>query len=212
MNCRLCKNSGNFGKSHVIPESFFLHRKVEGETPLITSSKDGFYPKRRPIGEYDTNILCKGCETTFNTWDDYGKTLLLDKIDEFEVINENNIAIGYQLNSFDYQKLKMFFISVLWRAGVSERDFYKKVSLGPHEQKLREMVLNSDAGKEEAYATQLFRFSQESFAIPILMPMKIKSSYGYTYYRIYLGDYFADIKVDKRPTPRGCPFNCVTDG
>ena len=67
MKCKLCRVSSDFGKSHVIPESFLIHRKVEGEIPILATNKAGAYPKKRPIGEYDSEILCKECEKVFNS-------------------------------------------------------------------------------------------------------------------------------------------------
>ncbi|MDH5572705.1 MAG: hypothetical protein OEY89_13145 [Gammaproteobacteria bacterium] len=194
--------STDFGKSHVIPESFFLHRKVQGETAILTTNKKGVHPKKRPIGEYDTEILCKKCEKEFNAWDSYGKELLINKYSDFKTIEENGSTLGYYIESFDYVKLKMFFISVLWRASVSKRDLYKKVALGPHENILREMVTEANPGSKDNYDVQLFRFSGVDYPIPILMPVEIRSSYGLRYYRVYLGDHFYDIKVDKQKTPK----------
>ncbi len=202
MKCKLCRESADFGKSHVIPESFFLHRKIEHETPILSTNKAWAYPKKRPIGEYDPEILCKECETIFNSWDSYGKELLINKQSDFKTTEENGNILGYYTESFDYVKLKMFFISILWRASVSKRDLYAKVSLGPHEDILRDMIINTAPGTRDDYDIQLFRFAGVDYPIPILMPVEIRSSYGLRYYRIYLGDYFFDIKIDNQKTPK----------
>ncbi len=202
MKCKLCRESTDFGKSHVIPESFLLHRKIQGETSILATNKSDVYPQRRPIGEYDSEILCKKCETVFNSWDSYGKELLINKQNDFKITEENGAIISYHTESFDYAKLKMFFISILWRASISKRDFYTKVNLGPHEDVLRNMIINSDPGTMDDYDVQLFRFSGVDHPIPILMPVEIRSSYGLRYYRVYLGDHFFDIKVDKQKTPK----------
>lgn len=202
MKCRLCNISTDFGKSHIIPESFFLHNRAGDEKPVIASNSDIFHPKIRPIGEYDKKILCKGCEKVFNPWDDYGKRLLLDYFNNYHEIRENNEILGYRIDSYDYKKLKLFLISILWRAGISGQSFFQKILLGPHENILREMICNNNPGKCDDYAIQIFRFSEISYTVPILMPLEIRTSYGFRYYRIYLGSYFVDIKVDKRSTPK----------
>jgi len=201
--------SSDFGKSHVIPESFLIHRKAQGETPVLATNKAGTYPKKRPIGEYDSEILCKECETVFNSWDSYGKELLINKLNDFKIAKKDGNIIGYYTESFDYVKLKMFFISILWRASISKRDLFKNANLGPHEDILRNMITNEDIGTMDYYDVQIFRFSGVDYPIPILMPVEIRSSYGLRYYRIYLGDIFFDIKVDKQKTPAKHNFHIM---
>ncbi len=201
MKCHLCKNSTDFGKSHIIPESFFLSEGDATETPFMASNQAGNYPKRRPVGEYDSEILCKGCEKTFGAWDNYAKVLLLDEFDQLKIFKEGDEIIGYQRDTFDYLKLKLFFISVLWRASISKREYFKLVNLGPHEEIIREMILSGSPGNADDYSIQIFRFTGVDYGIPIIMPVHIRTKYDFRYNRIYLGSYFFDIKLSKRKTP-----------
>src|SRR5271169_4562807 len=50
---------------HVIPEGFFRLERDEKESPIILTNVKGQYPRRSPIGEYDTTLLCDICEQTF---------------------------------------------------------------------------------------------------------------------------------------------------
>jgi hypothetical protein len=202
MTCKLCRSSTDFGKSHIIPESFFREGGSVGETPLMLSSNAKVYPKRRPIGVYDQTILCKSCETKFSDWDDYGKKFLLDEFEAFSQIKAHDKIVGYSTDVFDYEKLKLFFVSVLWRASISSQPFFEHVDLGSHEARLKEIIDSRTPPGPDDYACILYRFSGFPDPLPILMPLKTRSSYGLTYYRIYLGSYFLDIKVDRQPTPK----------
>ena len=213
MICKLCEKSDDFGKSHIIPKSFFLNGGTTDEVLIVAYSKGGEFPKRRRIGEFDKEILCKECEKKFDAWDDYAKLLLIDEIDNFhEIKNEEGEIIALSRDSFDYKKIKLFFISVLWRAGVSKRQFFEKVSLGPHEDTLREMILARDPGDKETYLVQPYRFNAMPDGIPIIMPIHIRSSYGFQYYRIYLGRIFYDVKVDSRKTPKKYSLGGIEKG
>lgn len=51
----------------------------------------------------------------------------------------------------NYQDFKLFHLSVLFRAGVCRLPTFSEVSLGPHEERLRRMLLDHDAGPVERY-------------------------------------------------------------
>jgi hypothetical protein len=50
-----------------------------------------------------------------------------------------------------YGSFKLFHLSVLFRAGVSTLPTYAEVSLGPHQERLRQMLLNKDPGNPWQY-------------------------------------------------------------
>jgi len=212
MMCQLCGISEDFGKSHIIPESFFVEAGSKKETLILATNKEDEYPKKRPIGEYDSEILCKSCEKTFDDWDSYGKGLLIDTYKASNPIIERGQIISHEIPQFNYPKLKLFLISVVWRAGVSKRPFFDKVVLGPHQQKLRDMIILSNPGSKDKYSAQIFSFRGMQSGYPILMPIRLKSTNGFNYYRFYLGELFFDIKIDQRRTPSNSNIGEVEDG
>jgi hypothetical protein len=46
----------------------------------------------------------------------------------------------------DYPIFKLFHLSILWRASVSALDDFAGVTLGPHEERLRKMILTGNPG------------------------------------------------------------------
>ena len=57
MICRGCNQDKKLVKAHIIPESFFRGLRGEKEPAKILSNRKDFYPKKSPIGIYDTEIL-----------------------------------------------------------------------------------------------------------------------------------------------------------
>ena len=47
----------------------------------------------------------------------------------------------------DYKKLKLFFLSVLWKMSVSKNNPFSNIKLGSHQEKIRKMLIDSDPGQ-----------------------------------------------------------------
>ena len=212
MTCELCGASDDLGKSHIIPESFFVAAGSKNETLILATNKEDELPKKRPIGEYDSEILCKSCEKIFGDWDNYGKNLLIDEYKASNPIVENGQIIGHEIPQYEYPKLKLFLLSMVWRAGASKRPFFEKVKLGPHQDGLRKMIVANNPGSKDKYSVQVFSFRGMPYGYPILMPIRLMSTGGINYYRFYLGELFFDIKIDSRKTPSKFGIGEIEDG
>ncbi|MCP4492634.1 MAG: hypothetical protein GY820_35800 [Gammaproteobacteria bacterium] len=92
-------------------------------------------------------LLCGECEQLLSKNERYA-SLVLNGGYWLEVRNEGRLV---HLKGIEYSKFKLFALSILWRAGVSNLPVFDQVNLGPHEEKLREMVLNDDPGEEGNY-------------------------------------------------------------
>jgi hypothetical protein len=53
--------------------------------------------------------------------------------------------------NIDYAKFKLFHLSVLWRASVCLHPVFHRVSLGPHAERIRSMLLAHDPGPASQY-------------------------------------------------------------
>jgi hypothetical protein len=204
MNCRLCQKNDKLVKAHVIPEAFFRElREVGGETPIIISSGSQEFPKRAPIGVYDSTILCAECEKRFGVPDEYAVKVFRDGFDKtFIPMRHNDRVIAYQSGSVDQGLLEKFLVATLWRASVSTHPFYSKVTLGPVEQIAQSVFLDQAPDERHRFATVLSRWEagEESPTITwtMLSPFRERWS-GISAYRFYFGRTTAYIKVDNRP-------------
>jgi hypothetical protein len=157
--------------------------------PEIHSSERGYRKKRVRIGIYDEGILCIDCEKLFQPWDDYAKQFLLSEpAAEKHVSDELGKKLALFIKNIDYPKLKLFFLSVLWRASVSTHEFFRHVRLGPHEPTIGNMIKSNAPGDENDYSTFLYRFEEPIARRILISPYRHKFD-GVNYYRLYAMGY-----------------------
>ena len=97
----------------MIPAGFFRRIDDGNGTLRLLSESEEQYPKRSPIGVYDSTILCEFCEPLFGDWDNYAQELLTEEPKDSMRIVENGQLGGYEVKEYRYDLLKLFFISVL---------------------------------------------------------------------------------------------------
>lgn len=195
MNCKFCKEEKKLVKAHIVPEAFFRELWSGEKSPVLVDDSPNTYPKKSPIGVYDKNLVCNDCETLFSDWDGYGQLFILD-IDSRERLEKNGSVIADIVKDFDYDKLKLFFISILWRASASTSDFYSKINLGPYEEKCKKMIMDKNSGDENEFSVNIARYPDPAGKV-IVEPHPERWD-GINYCRFYLAGHIATIKVDKR--------------
>lgn len=201
MQCRLCDQDKKLIKAHIIPRSFYEPLRLNGQAPVIYSSNADVHPKISQTGIYDKEIVCEDCERIFSPWDDYSKKFLFQELhkDRYRVSNGERLA--YNFGPCDYEKLKLFFLSVLWRSAVSKKQDYIHVQLGPFEEKLKHLILVKNAGDVETFAVALSKFNASPHESGILSPHPSRYD-GVKHYKLYLGGCMAIIKVSNQSTPK----------
>jgi hypothetical protein len=199
ITCKLTGKEGPPVKAHIVPESFYeLPSQSDGPYQLITNTP-GKYPKKVPIGIYDNTIVTRDGEDRFGPWDNYACELLLKRFDEFVPINHENKIIAWQMCGTDYAMMKLFALSVLWRAHASSQPAFSKVDLGPHEPKIRAHLLQENPGSEEEYSVCIVRWIDDGFGPVVMDPFRERYE-GVNYYRIYCGRYVLYVKADQMNT------------
>jgi hypothetical protein len=184
------------GKSHIIPESFFP-KDVEDDRPSrLLTNKEGEYPKKLPAGVYDRTILCHSCERKFDLVDNYGQKTLLENEGKHSPITHGGTTYGFELPTYDYNLLKSFFVSVLWRASVSTHPFYGRIRLGPFESIALDLFKSGQFISPESFSVVLAKFDHP-IGKSMMCPFTSKFD-GLNFCQFYLGGYIAYIKVDKR--------------
>jgi len=149
--------------------------------------------------------LCDRCDRGIGVWDQYGTEVFIRELKQFKPLKQGAGVIGFSRPEYDYERLKLFLLSVLWRAGASSREEFKRVKLGPHVGIIGQMLLTGSAGPAQQYSPVLSAFTVNNalpdFAIPIMDPFHERWN-GVNAYRLSFGVFTAYIKVDSRSLPQ----------
>ncbi len=172
MKCRLCQKDGELRASHIIPDFFgrgggeYYPTGQNGQLqpftqPLHTTL--GMRFERKQKGHYERkhgqveHLLCHNCEQIFSALEHYVKTFFYG--------NSHPIRLQLPLLddpffNADYTKLKLFQLSVLWRASEAKGSFFSTVKLcDKHREELRQMLLKGDPRGEDHYPCGLTRLT-----------------------------------------------------
>lgn len=204
MTCKFCGTDKPLVKSHIIPRSFYEIRAFKQKAPKkalsLLSDAEAFRPKRRSIGIYDPQLFCKDCEDKFMTYDDYACKLLIERREQRKVLKDQDEVLGEFYDSYDYNKTKLFFMSVLLRAGLSEDPFFEHVKLGPYADTLKESIESGNARSPHDFAVFLAYYAEINRG-PVFLPPSPHRMEGVNFYHFHLGRVILYIKVDKRDVP-----------
>jgi hypothetical protein len=120
--CLLCKTSNYpICRSHVIPNAVFKRAKHNGKVMKVNTDSGSHELAQ---DSWDTLMLCKVCEHKLNqVYDDKS----LKELRRAWRMSKSNALIKLKTQSSG--RLAGFMLSILWRAGVSQHDAYKKVQL-----------------------------------------------------------------------------------
>ncbi len=203
MDCKLCGaqlTPYNRCKAHILPASMLKEMAPEDYGSQIkVVGMDLPYAKNRPIGLYDPDILCRPCDGgILGKYDKCGIQFVKKAL-----LTPRPSGAGWSAANIDQAKLKLFCLSYLWRASVTTLDDFKGVSLGDkHENAIRQMLLNDDAGSADAYSVNFARFNDDDKSFGgLLFPARTRVR-NLTYYEAYLpGLYKFWVKVDSQVDP-----------
>lgn len=153
--CKLCFNEPPIENSHILSEFNYnllydsKHRVVQVSTD--EKEKPEFLQKglREPL-------LGNNCEKKLAIWEDYAKRTLYG---EPAIINQSyqdfmtsDGGMKYTLvKGVDYKKFKLYLLSLLWRSSISKLSEFGEIALGPHEEKIRDMIYREDPGDKINY-------------------------------------------------------------
>ena len=132
--CQYCGEEKELCSAHIIPKAFYKLK----QSPYLGISSDGKVDVTKcQNGIKDPNILCAKCDGILGKYDKYAVEILKKKILENPKIPWG-MSKDAQLNiltdgQFDYHLLRMFFVSLVWRASVSNLPETKDISLGKYQ-------------------------------------------------------------------------------
>ena len=154
--CKLCGEAKQLRDSHIIPEFFYKPIYDEKHRLNVVTTINNYRKfEQKGLREY---LLCDECEQYFNELETYTANLFN---------RDNKISAKYEgdnviFSNVNYNKFKLFQLSLLWRAGISTLEFFSGVNLGPHEAKIKSLLIEKSPGKSTDYGcVMVFQFSSE---------------------------------------------------
>jgi hypothetical protein len=187
-SCKLCGKREKLLDSHIIPEFFFKPLYDKCHRYLVIPSSPGKRIDVRQKGIRE-KILCSSCEQLIGSFENYAKELIFgSKRLNIRVLEKTSSY--FVCNGVDYKKFKLFQLSILWRAGVSQHPLFSIVQLGPHENKIRKMILESNPGEPYQYGCLMSALRVDDELMDIICPPCKLYVEGQRCYRCVFGGFY----------------------
>lgn len=207
MICRLCREDRSLVYSHIIPEFFYTpiyvskHRLFPRKSGKLIRGK----PLQKGIREL---LLCGHCEQQLGRNEKYVREVLFGGT---EIIVQR-FRDRLVLSNLDYTAVRLFFLSLIWRMSVASEDaMWKNVDLGRHEEPIRQMVLNENAGEpwQYGFVCMLPFFDGQFVADWILEPDWVRSDWG-RMYRLVVGGCVYLFHISNQRLPKQMSERLIT--
>ncbi len=188
--------------SHIIPMGIW--RLKNGSTGFLESSSCSHLPpKKVPNGWYE-KLLCKGCDEDIGRdFDQYGRDFFASE-PEWIVHTLGPIGAEHSVSTvgnYDYIKLKLFVLSVLWRASLAKNSVFSNIKLLEREEsRVREMLKNKDPGETEEFSCAIFKYFDDGRKLNkvVFAPRLFKASGCVRYAEIQFNEFVCRIKVSNQ--------------
>jgi hypothetical protein len=137
--CALCHEDKKLQDSHIIPNSVFRRIKNAGDGgSLILFDDNPDSLVRRSQDSWSEHLLCSSCEAVISNYEKTGLEVLRG-VNPYRISERSD---GVVLGGHEHRLFKLFLISLLWRAAVSNLPQFAKVVLPLHcEQQARTALL-----------------------------------------------------------------------
>lgn len=199
--CKLCKqDKALIDRSHIFPEFVYsnMYNQHHRLNEVIVDAETNQQQIRTlPQGLYEGGLLCRECDTqVIGQYESYASKFLNCNNfgrNERPAFTEAQIKGVEFLNctNINYTKLKLFLLSLLWRADISSINNFKSVSLGPYREKIRNMIYSGDPSDDKDISIIILSWNNDNTAVPreyIFQPTRHKNN-GKTHYVILLQGY-----------------------
>ncbi len=116
-------------------------------------------PKKIPKGWYQ-KLLCQRCEIHFSQFDEYGTTFI-KSVNSWQEVESTQVKC-FEVFDYDYSMLKLFVLSILWRAAVAQREPFTDFSILPARvARLQEMLQAKNPGASNEFPLAIFKYADD---------------------------------------------------
>jgi hypothetical protein len=169
--CSLTKRRGKFVNAHLIPKA--LTKPEIAGFPFV-ENRFGSRPTRKWSSWYDNKLVTAEGEAVLAAldnwaipelrkhklvWSGWGPLQSLPHGPDHDPIGNTGFGLR-KVSGLDANRLRLFFLSLLWRAAASTQHGFAEIRLPPQElEKLREMLLANDPGAPTLFSIHLIQIS-----------------------------------------------------
>jgi hypothetical protein len=171
--CALTKTMGPFVKAHLLPQAL---TKLNGDGSPLVESGSGRFAKRAWSSWYDSNLVTNDGEQILSKFDSWGVAELRrlklvwsgwGPMTSLGVLHEviPDTDWGYRkVSVIDPIKLRMFFLSLLWRAAASSRPEFEQIDISATDiERLRQILTGEAPDDLDFYTCTLTQISTRGF-------------------------------------------------
>ena len=177
--CALCLAQRDLCKSHIIPEFAYKPLYDDDHKMIAFEPSEVDQPWKEQKGFRD-RLLCSQCESFLNkSYEDPFNQFWFTR----RILDGRPDGEAALLNGIPYAAFKLFHLSVLWRASVCQNPVFGRVDLGPHNDRIRRMLLAGDPGRHTDYPIICAMVTNESRPALNLITSPLRLRYeGHTGY------------------------------
>lgn len=191
--CKLCRKPKTLIKtSHIISD--FLHDELYDEKHRLIKfhpnelKKDAPKISTPPSATYEGGILCAKCDNDIiGKYESYASKLLRNLLPKnkkptCKEVFDQTLEKTFEVENLDYQKLKLFLLSILWRSSISSRPEFQNIDLKENEERVRNQIYNGTASNENDIQIAIFKFEKEAQFSTFIAPPLLNNGEDKPYY------------------------------
>jgi len=182
--CKLCLALADLCESHVVPEFCYSYEELghsRHALEVLVPAKSGRVKERKIQKGYREYLFCSDCEQRLCQYE-----RIFAPFWEDNILQQSPFRIGQHVTvpNTPYHAVKLFLLSVFWRASLSGL-FGRTIQLGPYSEKLRDILLNDRPVSQHQYPI-LGRLVLDNTGMPfhgcITQPVarRLEQSQGYS--------------------------------
>lgn len=150
--CRLCKSWCKLQESHAIPDALFRRLFKRGSGSAVGLINDAGTDIHRTQDSWAEYLLCSGCESKLNTQYD----VCGDRFSRGTGLTIEPFSTFVRISSLDVQRLRMYYLSIVWRMAESSVPQYESVRLLPElRERLAQGLLDNKPINESVMSVRL---------------------------------------------------------
>jgi len=211
LKCQLClkeKQAEEICNSHLLPE-FAFSLAYDEKHRVVAISEDKKQKTEILQKGVREKLLCKDCESVVSEWEG---TLSIVLRSIREQVNKKGITVAprriggadcWVVSGIDYNNFKLGVLSIIWRFSISRLDRFREYSLGPHQKRIRKILLQGNAGNKLDYGIQMYELMHGGKVLDdlIIVPPDEIKVFGHNCSRFAFGGFFFVVFISKHDIP-----------